>query len=134
MCIFKNMYNICCYVLHSLKYTKSDTFELLPRGTSCCLTWICSFFSWIVWNVKEERSTWICKKRVRSMLWELINDSGWLVSVSPPSFHKAKSDQYFSFKVTTAAWSLSFSQPLTNHRSVLEDLITGLIEVVINNS
>lgn len=68
------------------------------------------------------------------MLWELINDSGRLVSVSTPSFHRAKSDQYFPFKVTTAAWSLSFSQPLPSHSSVLEDLITSLIKVVISNS
>lgn len=68
------------------------------------------------------------------MLWDPINDSGWLVSVSPPSFRRTKSDQYFPFKVTTAAWWLSFSQSLPSHRGVLEDLITCLIEVVINNS
>jgi len=68
------------------------------------------------------------------MLWELINDSGWLVSVSPPSFHKAKSNQYFYFKVITAAWSVSFSQHLPNCMTVLEDFIIGLIEIVISNS
>lgn len=67
------------------------------------------------------------------MLWELINDSEWLVSVFPPSFHEAKSNQQFSFKVRTAAWCLSFSQPLSSHRSVLEDLITILFEIVANN-
>lgn len=52
----------------------------------------------------------------------LINDLGWLVSISP--VYKTQPNQYISLKVTMYICPLSFLSPLHNTADILDDSIT----------
>lgn len=109
------------------------------RDKKCWFKWTCSFFLWIVCNVlvlrkPEERFTWV---HIKLELGEcygsslIIQDSWFLFPLLP--FTRQNSVKTFLSRSQLLLGLCPSHNPSPNHMSVLEDLITSLIEVVINN-